>query len=228
MNNDSAREDPPGWVDSLWSTIRNDFSKHGSFPVQRNVQREVDVLVASELNQMDFKDRERAYEELHGIVGDDFDETPEKIQYLLWQLEGELQRIPHKDAYDVALNMNRDYLEDENFRLMFLRADRYDPAMAAARLVLFMEKKRKFFGADSLVRSLTLNDLDEDDMETLRMGQQQLLPVRDRSGRLVLIDSTPTGPKRFTTQISIVSEGFVGSVLAKSKGSCLILPLFWL
>lgn len=196
------------WMDNVWAALKQEVHlPPDALPVQKTVpQKEIDSLLASELNQMSLQERESQYEQLHGVEPTDiFQETPEFVQSKLQAMEDELSKTKAKDAYEQALQMNRAYVEDAKFRLMFLRADRFNPAKAAARLVLFMEKKRRFFGADSMVRSLTLDDLDEGDRDALDNGFLQLLPVRDRAGRLVLIDSHATGARPFKSDMNGVS-----------------------
>ncbi|KAL3908403.1 MAG: hypothetical protein SGARI_003077 [Bacillariaceae sp.] len=88
-------------------------------------------------------------------------------------------------AYNMALAMNPDYVQDHAFRLMFLRASHFDIDQAAKRLLGHFAKKLELFGAQKLVKTITLDDLDADDKECLHCGQSQLLPYRDRSGRAV-------------------------------------------
>lgn len=203
-----TREGEFMWIDNVWDALKEEVHlPSDALPVQKTVpQKEIDSLLASELNQMSLQERESQYEQLHGVEPVDiFQETPEFVQSKLQALEAELFKIKSKDAYEQALHMNRAYVEDPKFRLMFLRADRFNPAKAAARVVLFMEKKRRFFGVDSMCRSLTLDDLDKGDRDALESGFLQLLPVRDRAGRLVLIDSHATGARPFKSDINAVS-----------------------
>ena len=53
-------------------------------------------------------------------------------------------------------------------------------------MVLFFDEKLALFGADKLTHDITLADLSEADMEALNAGAEQLLPQRDRIGRLVV------------------------------------------
>ena len=147
--------------------------------------KDVDAILASELNQLSMKERERVYEEIHG-VDEVIAETPEFVAVKLAALDSALRRIPSKPAYDQAESMSSEYVSDPKFRLMFLRADAFDAEKAAARLVMFMEEKKKMFGPQTLVRRIMLSDFSKDDMVCLKSGALQALPVRDRAGRAIM------------------------------------------
>ena len=48
--------------------------------------------------------------------------------------------------------------------MMFLHADCYAPKDAAKQMVHFFELKKSLFGAEKLVKVITLDDLDKDDI----------------------------------------------------------------
>lgn len=126
------------------------------------------------------------------------------VNTALTALEREIESIQPKSAYEEALTLNRTYVQSNKFRLMFLRADNFNVRKAAARLVLFMEKKKHYFGVNSLVRSLTHEDLTSDDIDTLKFGPIQILPSRDQSGRMVVVDFSTTGPKLYKSELAVV------------------------
>ena len=150
-----------------------------------DVDVDIDALLAAELNQMTFKEREKMYEEIHG-VDVPVAESEELITSSLEELDRELQAIAVKPAYLQALQQNPEYIHSRKFRLMFLRAESFHPAKAASRLVRFLEGKRQLFGANTLARSLRLTDMDQDDMATLKSGVFQAIPTRDRTGRPII------------------------------------------
>lgn len=205
MLQNEEEEEVPVWMPALWSATTHNIP--GTLPVQNEVDQDVvDTLMASELNSLSLQQREKQVEVLHCVVNHDLEESPELVNTTLDAMNSELLMIPDKDAYNQAWNMNREYVEDPKFRLMFLRADRFDPKKAAERLVLFMTKKREFFGEASMVRGVTLNDLTPDDIEGIKAGFLQVLPVRDRAGRLVLIDMHLVGPKLYKTDMVAVGD----------------------
>ena len=89
--------------------------------------------------------------------------------------------------YEQALQINPSYM-DRAFKLMFLRAEYFNPELAAQRLVLFLEGKIRFFGHATLARPITLDDFNVDDMEFMKSGICQTIPTRDRSGRVIFAD----------------------------------------
>ena len=48
----------------------------------------------------------------------------------------------------------------------------------------YFEQKLKLFGEDKLVRRITLDDMTDEDMEVAKCGCLQVLPKRDRDGRV--------------------------------------------
>jgi hypothetical protein len=154
-------------------------------PDMKMDEKDVDALLARELNDMSMKERNAIYEEIHG-VDKIVDETPEFVSLRLAALEEELQRIAKKPAYEQAERASKQYVTDRRFRLMFLRSEHFDPQKAAIRLVKFMEEKKKLFGAKTLTRPLFLSDLSKDDMVCLKSGALQALPARDSAGRAML------------------------------------------
>jgi hypothetical protein len=151
---------------------------------------EVDKLLAAELNAMSFRERETLYEEIHGVERE-IEETEQLLEESLWAMERVLQTsrhiARHRHLYEQAMQMNPSYM-DRAFKLMFLRAENFDPDLAAQRLVLFLEGKTRFFGEETLARPITLDDFNTDDMAFMKGGICQTIPARDRSGRVIFAD----------------------------------------
>jgi hypothetical protein len=147
-------------------------------------QDNIDAVLAEELNQMSFQEREAMYEEIHG-VDSIVNETPEFVAERLEALANELQKILNKPAYDRAESTSKEYVTSQKFRLMFLRSESFDARKAAHRLVRFMEGKLKLFGPEVLTRPILYNDLDADDRKALKSGMFQICPARDSSGRAI-------------------------------------------
>jgi hypothetical protein len=148
---------------------------------------DVDALLAKELNQMSFQERELMYEEIHG-VDTIHEETEDFLNARLAALEQEIGRLPQRELYEQAERISKAYVTDRKFRLMFLRAEYHDPRKAAVRLVRFLEEKVRFFGPETLARNLYLSDLDDGDLAFLKSGILQLIPARDRAGRAIIGD----------------------------------------
>ena len=90
-------------------------------------------------------------------------------------------------AYRIAMEQNHAYVEDRNFRLMFLRAEKYNSQEAAERMLRFFTLKLRLFGKDLLSKDILYQDLPEDDILVLKTGFLQFCPLRDRAGRKVFI-----------------------------------------
>jgi hypothetical protein len=101
-------------------------------------------------------------------------------------LSQEISDIEHKSAYLQALNQCPGYALNDQFRLTFLRAERFNTSRAAQRVVNYWEEKLKLFGPQKAFRRLTIHDLDAKDVDTLREGGIRMLPGRDASGRGLL------------------------------------------
>ena len=95
-------------------------------------------LQNDELNQMSVKDRERVFEDIHGVSAEVV-ETPELVETGLLLLEQQVNSISNKNAYNLAATQNWAYVNDRKLRLMFLRAERFDATKAANRMVGFFQ-----------------------------------------------------------------------------------------
>jgi len=150
---------------------------------------DVEALLTKELQQLSFEARNKIQEEVHGVLSMAPTETPEMIQKSLNQLEQAVSQLPVdvKPAYTKALAMDSPYVHAKEFRLRFLRAELFDAATAAVRFAKHLNLLDKYFGTEALVRPLRWDDLGKREQEILRVGQTQVLPARDRAGRLVAV-----------------------------------------
>lgn len=98
--------------------------------------------------------------------------------------------VDEDDDLDEGLYID---VEQREFRLSFLRAERYDIKKAATRFIDYFEEKRRLFGVNNLTTKIKLKDLDSQTKDCLESGQIQLLPGRDRAGRAVIV-----GTKKLT------------------------------
>jgi hypothetical protein len=141
------------------------------------------------------------------------DETEEFVSERLMAMDRELRNIPQKSAYEEAERMCRQYATNRKFRLMFLRAVRFDAQQAAVRLVSLMERKLEYFGVAALARPLRLSDLDKDELTVLKSGKVQLLPSRDSAGRAVVGNfqvSNSLPYKHASTFVGVTNHGSLG------------------
>jgi hypothetical protein len=74
---------------------------------------------------------------------------------------------------------------DPEFRIKFLRAELYDFHKAAIRVTKWLDLLKKYFGDVALTRQIKFVDLTQQEQRILLEGNQQILPSRDRSGRLI-------------------------------------------
>ena len=148
-----------------------------------------DARHAQEMSHLSVEERGRVYEELHG-VDPELQETnvEERLQEFCLELEAQVaqDQVPY-----IARAMNCDPSYIMGLRLQLMRADYFDPQKAVQRLERFLRGKVAYYGEDTLARPVYLSDLTSDDMRMLESGFFQLLPQRDRAGRVVLVFFDP-------------------------------------
>ncbi|CAJ1941327.1 unnamed protein product [Cylindrotheca closterium] len=146
---------------------------------------EIDKMVAQAMLELSPQDRERALEELHGVVEVDT-EDPSFISSCLDDLDNCLATTKANTAYAEAERMSHAYVSNNRFRMMFLRSVRYVPQDAAERMINFFEYKKELFGRDKMVQDLTFEDLHPDDRPTMEGGYIQVSPIKDQVGRPII------------------------------------------
>ena len=135
------------------------------------------------------KDRNDVQEEIHGVHCLAPEETPELLQESLRQLAITLDVIIPKNqkrAYLESQKLSKTYVNEEGFRLRFLRCELFDVIKAADRIVRYLDLVLELFGKFALKRPICLHDFDSKELRYFRMGHFQFMPFRDRSGRRVL------------------------------------------
>jgi hypothetical protein len=142
------------------------------------------------LNELSFDVRSKIQEEVHGVTSLEFVETPIKITYALEDFETYVtESIPHenKQAYTYAIDeLKSSYVKDHGLRLSFLRADLFDIPKACVRYTSYLEIMLKYFGPEALRRPIRFDNLTKSEQDFYRAAYNQILPSRDRSGRLVV------------------------------------------
>jgi hypothetical protein len=188
------------------------FPSHNTKKV--NPTRDIDVLLAKELNQLTLHERDQVYQELHGvgsIVEEDDTTTTNTnelspwVQQKLIQFDKALYELPSSTtiAYRLAHVQNVTHATDPTFRLQFLRAERFDATTAAARMARYFREKLVLFGPEKIGQArITLKDLNGDDLKVLESGYMQWLPARDRSGRPIYFG--PLLLRAFTARETVV------------------------
>eukprot|EP00980_Cylindrotheca_fusiformis_P019630 scaffold6821_cov127-Cylindrotheca_fusiformis.AAC.4 len=159
-------------------------------------KEDLDKYLAISMNMLSVKNREAALEEVNGIASSE-PEDPDTLVDCLQEFDEHLMQLKQGTYYEVAEKMDPDYVRDRDFRIMFLRANRYasngqhryDAKRAAWQMKNFFDTKHLLFGKEKLVKDITLDDLDEDDTLSFQRGSLQVLPVRDRAGRVITVNT---------------------------------------
>ena len=193
-----------------------------------------DNLLAEEMNNLSFRDRNDLQEEIHGVRCLAIEETPELVKKALSQLAYEIdKRTPdsQKTAYLISQQQTKEipeqqrilqelhaleplpqhtYVNDDEFRLRFLRCELFDIKKSAARMLCFLDLVLELFGEYALRRPIRLSDFSKEEMQQWRKGRYQLMPNRDRSGRRcsVLFPEDPNDRSLPHVRVS-VSNSFV-------------------
>mmetsp|Transcript_24913 Transcript_24913/g.61281 ORF Transcript_24913/g.61281 Transcript_24913/m.61281 type:complete len:166 (-) Transcript_24913:825-1322(-) len=144
----------------------------------------IEGFLASEMNKLSVQERSNALDDVH-CVGDELEETPEMIEEALAEFDEVLQREMNS-IYKMAVKQNREYVEDPEFRLKFLRANLHDAGKSVRQMLDFLRYKATYFGNEKVARDITLDDLNEEDKKLLLSGLQHIQEGRDRMGRFIL------------------------------------------
>jgi hypothetical protein len=141
-----------------------------------------------ELHHLHGCDEERTIRDIYGIE-EVVDENPCFLKEMLHRLECELDVFSGKmDALMKAKNCNPSPLDNNDFMLRFLRAEKYNAKLAARRIAKHFEKKLELFGEEKLGKKISISDLDHDDLETLHSGGFQPLTKMDAGGRVIIFE----------------------------------------
>jgi hypothetical protein len=146
---------------------------------------EMTSLFASEMNKLTFKEREVVYEDLHA-VSKPAEESVVNMGGIVDQVKEEISSIRLKAAYKKALFLNREYVDNPNFILMFLRAAKFNAKDAAQKIIDHFKYKLELFGPDFVGREILFEDLDEATKDALASGAVQIPPGRDIAGRALI------------------------------------------
>ena len=158
-------------------------------PVEIPDKHVAESLFTKSMSAMTPSDREDAYDDIHAIPVEQAEDS-EMIQDSLERLEFQIEMREDNQAYLLAKHSNPDYVNNQDFRLSFLRADRFDAKKAAFRMVRHFQIKMELFGKEKLGMDIVQDDLDENDMKVLYEGTAQLLPTKDRGGRAIMLFGT--------------------------------------
>jgi hypothetical protein len=87
----------------------------------------------------------------------------------------------------MAESISKDYVEDRELRLLYLRSKSFDVTEATKRFMIMFQQKLLYFGPEKIAKHITLTDLTEDEIELLESGMIQELAETDSSGRTVVV-----------------------------------------
>ncbi len=167
----------------------------------------MEKLWARELYELSLKERETINNELHGVLVSDEnanhekDWSEEQYRFYLDTFQQEVDtKIPFEDkqSYLKGLNQRSSYIMSSDFRLGFLRAERYNTEKAAMRYCRCLDFLVEFFGEFALKRPLLMSDLTKKETKFLREGYVQILPSRDRLGRRILMQLGSYGGNQYS------------------------------
>ena len=182
--------------DAKSNDISNPSTKAAA-PVRVTEDAEFVNVLATELNSLSLQDRNRVQEELHCVSSLALEETPELVEKSLGELWMRVREIlisrtqygntTYEQDFLQALQHDLTYIARKETGLKYLRADLFQVEKAAHRMVNHNEMMYKYFGPIVLHRPLRYSDLNKEEQDCFRVGNQQILPSRDRNGRLVLV-----------------------------------------
>jgi hypothetical protein len=147
---------------------------------------DMDKVLAQEVHNLSLQERNRVFEEIHGVA-EPFQEEPAFVAQCLSEFALHLSTIRNKKAYDFAFQQSPEYVNDRSLCLIFLRSNDFDIHKAAQKLAAYFDFKMEIFGREKLAQNITLDDLDENDLMYLRSGAIQILPATDRAGRPIML-----------------------------------------
>ena len=85
-----------------------------------------------------------------------------------------------------ATTANSNMKRSIDFHLMFLRCCRFHIEPTISLIIQYFKTKLYLFGMSKLTKRITLEDLSDEDKQSLASGGIQVLPHRDRAGRLII------------------------------------------
>ena len=165
--------------------------------VSSTTAQNIDSILAKEMYAMSVQDRNASQEELHGVSSSAVAESPQLVWASHQRLKADLDLLVHtmdrnettRQAFYEAywLPDSQRYIKSENVCLKYLRADFFDVSKASQRMFTQLRVLHKYFGSSSLQRGLRYNDLSRQEQDILKTGNLQVLPSRDRTGRLISV-----------------------------------------
>jgi hypothetical protein len=151
---------------------------------------DIEAALANELSALSLNDRNQIQEEMHCVKSLAVQETSAMVDDALGKLRQETSSLVGSSGgniYVEAVIMDSPYVQSRDFCLKFLRADFFNVKFAARRMLNHLELLFKFYGPVAFHRPLLFSDLNREEQDCIRRGAIQILPSRDKAGRLVQI-----------------------------------------
>ncbi|VEU39634.1 unnamed protein product [Pseudo-nitzschia multistriata] len=169
---------------------------------------ELSEMLCNQLTNMNFSERNAIQEEIHGARCMAVEETPALIRRSLNEFESELyngdetggsrhvyrrilkrhlERIEAASKDTSIVHPSNYAIDDEDFRLRFLRCEMFDASRAAQRFCNYLDLAYELFGDIVLERMVLIKDFEKSEINIFRKGYWQLMPFRDSSGRRVFV-----------------------------------------
>ena len=157
---------------------------------------EAEKVISEGMTNMSMNERENVLHDLHG-VSSIHQEDPDMVAKCIQEMNEVLARKSssnnnnnnnssnHSLAFHYAWTNHREYVQ--SLFMMFLRCYHFQVEEASNRLMKHFEMKSELFGLDKVGRHIMIDDFSDDDLKCLRQGPYQILPVRDRAGRVVFV-----------------------------------------
>eukprot|EP00980_Cylindrotheca_fusiformis_P019437 scaffold6708_cov134-Cylindrotheca_fusiformis.AAC.7 len=175
----------------------------------------LDATIAQAMAELSFEERQRIQEDLHG-VSEAIVEDRAQIDACLRDLDLHLNSMKEGSVYATAEMMGPSYVRNRDFRLSFLRSNRYNSRSAARQMLNFFSIKLRLFGKDKLAKDITFSDLDDGDKQYLKSGCLQILPMTDSAGRQILFEC-PGVMSYSCVENELRAKFYIGMCLLKSQ-----------
>ena len=225
-NNYDSKNNTSGDNQQGRNRYRKTVRKNDSSSADTTTTTNYDIELAKEMNQLSVQEREKVYEDIHGVA-ETQEETPEFIAKAIQDMDACIEKSSKakRRAYDRAIFFRPTLAHDTKFKLMFLRADQYDALKASKRYLKYYMDKLELFGETKLMSDITLDYLTEDDLDLFRTGWGIELPHKDQVGRPIwFFDMTRYDFDKLESMIRgcwyMLMTSIQDSEVAQRKGVC--------
>jgi hypothetical protein len=158
--------------------------RQNSDDFHKGEMKETEDFLAAEMHKLSIQEVSKALDDVH-CVGEELEEDPDMMKRSLAEFDEEV-KAERNPIYELAASQNRAYVEDETFRLKFLRANFYDVKKSVRQMMNLLRHKATYFGKDKVARDILLSDLNGEDVDLMMSGLFHIQDGRDRSGRVVV------------------------------------------